>query len=166
MSCRPALKLLSSPTVKEQAVIGAFSYQPNDIVVHGDTSFMPKARRAWSSWVYLSETSKDQKPVISLSYWMNSLQNIDPAIPVIVTLNPERQPNPAKVFDRYTFEHPVFNVAALTAQSELATLQGENNTWYCGAYQRYGFHEDGLLSAYSVVQALGIKHPFGLPVNI
>lgn len=152
-----AINMLSDATAQEHAIIGAIKYQPNDMVLHSDLSFMPKAEKAWSSWVYQSETKKDNSGNVSLSYWMNNLQPLDTTTPVIVTLNPAREPEPSLVYDRYTFEHPVFDQKAIEAQSKIDDLQGQNNTWYCGAWQRYGFHEDGLLSAVKIVRKMGIE---------
>ena len=155
-----ALRLLESPTNDQQAVLGAFEYQKNSVITHGDTSFMPKRRGCWVSWVYLSEETRDKKPVLSLSYWMNNLQNLDPSFPVIVTLNPGRRPHENLIYDEHVFRHPVFNLAAIRAQGALGKIQGAQNLWFCGAWQRYGFHEDGLMSAVSVAQKLGVEIPW------
>lgn len=158
-ACHPdqAMKLLENPTKEEQKIIGDFTYQPNSIVVHSDESFMPRDKTSWASWIYLSEGRADEKPVVSLSYWMNNLQNFETERPLLVTLNPERQPDETLVHDRHNFSHPVFNVAAIKAQEKIEELNGQNNTWFCGAYQRYGFHEDGLWSAVRVAKALGVE---------
>lgn len=155
-----ALKLLENPTESEHSVLSAFTYQENKIVVHSDISFMPQRKACWSSWVYLSEEQADKQPCLSLSYWMNSLQDLDTDMPVIITLNPGRAPAPHLVHDRHVFDHPVFTLAALRAQSRIKDIQGAGNIWHCGAYQRYGFHEDGLLSAVLVAKALGVDTPW------
>lgn len=155
-----ALRLLDRPSAEEQSLLGAIAYQPNSMVLHSDTSFMPKCKGAWASWVYLSESRRDQNPRVSLSYWMNNLQPLPTSTPLIVTLNPARQPDPALVHDSYTFEHPVFDTAAVGAQPRFAAIQGQHNTWYCGAYHRYGFHEDGLMSGVAVAEALGAARPW------
>ncbi len=152
-----AMAMLSDPSSQEKEIIGAIKYQPNDMVLHSDLSFMPKAKKAWSSWVYQSEDKTDSSGNVSLSYWMNNLQPLNTTTPVIITLNPAREPDPALVYDRYNFEHPVFDQKAIEAQSKIDNIQGTNNTWYCGAWQRYGFHEDGLLSAVNVVRKMGIE---------
>ena len=130
------------------------------MVLHKDISFMPKRKKAWSSWVYLSETKNDNSESVSLSYWMNNLQPIDTDIPIIVTLNPSRMPDKELIFDEYDFHHPLFDEEAIISQSKLENLQGENNTYYCGAWSRYGFHEDGLLSARNVAEKLGVQIPW------
>lgn len=155
-----AMATLENPTPDQAEVIGAFSYQTNEIVVHADTSFMPKRKSCWASWVYISELERDNNPRVSLSYWMNNLQDLDHAFPVIVTLNPGRPPSPALTYDRHEFSHPVFDVRAIKAQEKIPNIQGRNNMWFCGAYQRYGFHEDGLLSAVNVARDMGAAIPW------
>lgn len=155
-----ALTMLDKPTNEEQSILGSIRYQPNEMVLHSDVSFMPTRLKSWSSWVYLSEQLQDKSASVSLSYWMNNLQPIHTDIPMIVTLNPGRDPDPALVYDRYRFEHPVFDRPAIEAQAKIPSLQGKNNTWYCGAWQRYGFHEDGLLSAVNVAEKMGISVPW------
>ena len=151
------MQIIDDLSDQEKDVIGNVQYQPNEMILHSDTSFMPKEKKAWSSWVYQSEEKSDQSGNVSLSYWMNNLQPLDTDTPVIVTLNPAREPDPTKIYDRYQFEHPVFDQKAIDAQSRIDALQGINNTWYCGAWQRYGFHEDGLLSAVNVAKKMGVS---------
>ena len=155
-----ALAILDNPLPLEKELIGAFRYQPNTAVLHRDTRFMPKRRKAWSSWVYLSEERQDKNPSVSLSYWMNNLQPLATNTPIIVTLNPGREPDPSLVHDRFTFEHPVFDQAAISAQSRLNEIQGTDRIWYCGAWHRYGFHEDGLWSAVNVAEQMGVPIPW------
>lgn len=155
-----ALALLQNPTEDEKSVLGAFGYQSNDIVVHSDASFMPKNRGAWASWVYLSEDMEDKKNALSLTYWMNNLQGLPQDMPVLVTLNPHRAPDPALVHDRHSFRHPVFTLAAIRAQARVADIQNKNRLSFCGAWQRYGFHEDGLMSAIAAAERLGCKPPW------
>ncbi len=155
-----ALKMLHDASVDEKYLLGNFKYQKNEIVVHSDESFMPNNKKCWASWVYKIDGKTDEAQQISLSYWMNRLQNLKINKPVIVTLNPTRQPDENKVHDRHVFEHPVFDMPAIDSQPILARIQGKQNTWFCGAYQRYGFHEDGLLSAVEVCRKLGAKVPW------
>ncbi len=155
-----ALNLLHQPTSREERIIGAIKYQPNTMVLHSDTRFMPKRKKAWASWVYLCDTRSDETPSISLSYWMNRLQPLETKTPLIVTLNPGREPDPDKVYNTYTFEHPVFDAGAIEAQHALREIQGKDRIWYCGAWQRYGFHEDGLRSGVEVATALGASVPW------
>ena len=118
---------------------------------------MPKNKAAWSSWVYLSDSKKDDSPNVSLSYWMNNLQPLATKTPIIVTLNPGREPEKGLIHDEATFEHPLFDEAAIRAQADIPKIQGRNRMWFCGAYQRYGFHEDGLGSAVAMTRLMGIE---------
>jgi uncharacterized protein len=155
-----ALKLIEQPSADEQAVLSNFNYQRNQIIVHSDESFMPRRKQCWSSWVYLSEEQQDNNHGVSLSYWMNNLQNLQTETPVIITLNPARRPKQALILDEHYFAHPIFDYGAITSQENIRNIQGKRNLWFCGAYQRYGFHEDGLLSAVNVAKALGVNIPW------
>ena len=155
-----ALKMLHNPNADEQRILSSFNYQNNRMVLHSDESFMPKNKGAWASWVYLSESQQDTNDCVSLSYWMNRLQPLNTKVPMIVTLNPGREPKKELVYDEYQFEHPLFDEAAIRAQGVIKTIQGQDKLWFCGAYQRYGFHEDGLGSAVRMVQAMGIEPPW------
>lgn len=154
-----ALQMLEN-TKSVEHVIGEFDYQDNHIIVHTDASFMPHEKKCWSSWVYLSEGREDKKNIVSLSYWMNNLQGIDSDHPIIVTLNPGRRPKEDLILDEYTFSHPIFDLKAIKAQEKIYDIQGKNGLWFCGAYQRYGFHEDGLLSAVNVAKKMGVDIPW------
>ena len=152
-----ALAMIAEPTREEARILAAFRYQPNRAILHSDQSFMPQHKKAWASWVYLSEHRRDQNPSVSLSYWMNNLQPLATQEPLIVTLNPGREPDSALVHNDYWFDHPLFDEAAIRAQSEITSIQGRDRFWFCGAYQRYGFHEDGLGSAVAMAQKMGIE---------
>ena len=155
-----ALAIISDASQQETQVLGNFQYQDNHIVVHSDKSFMPKTKKCWASWVYLSEARKDEKECVSLTYWMNNLQGIDAHHPVFVTLNPGRRPDEDTIMDEHHFSHPIFDYGAITAQPQIETIQGKDRLWFCGAYQRYGFHEDGLMSAVNIVKAMGGTIPW------
>ncbi len=148
-----SLAMLSDPTPAERQVLGAIRYQPNDVVLHSDTSVMPQRRAVWSSWVYAEDKAKSS-PRIDLTYWMNSLQPWLTADPMFVTLNTTRPIDPALVWDRVTLRHPVYDLAALAAQEHAVAMNGQNATWYCGAWMKNGFHEDGLSSAVDVVRGI------------
>lgn len=154
------IEILKNPTRKELEVVGGIDYQQNEMVLHSDVSFMQKRRHSWSSWVYLSESQSDESNTVSLSYWMNNLQNLRTEEPIIVTLNPGRQPDPKTIYDKHTFYHPVFNQKAIHAQQKLDDIQGMDRIWFAGAWQRYGFHEDGLLSAVNIAKKLGVHIPW------
>jgi len=154
-----SLKLLESPSKLEQDILGSINYQKNLMVLHSDVDFMPQRKNAWSSWVYLSNSNNSEKQV-SLSYWMNNLQRLDTSTPIIVTLNPATKPNKNLIYDVYEFEHPVFNQKAIDAQKNIFKIQGASRIWYCGAWQRYGFHEDGLLSAVNLAKKFDVDIPW------
>ena len=154
-----ALAALADPSADERAALGAFRYQRNLAVLHRDAGVMPRNRRCWASWVYHADGG-GAEPAISVTYWMNSLQGIDERYPLFVTLNPIRPIDDALVFDRHVFDHPVFDFAALEGRKRLEDLQGESNTWFCGAHLGHGFHEDGLVSAMAVAKALGVSAPW------
>jgi predicted NAD/FAD-binding protein len=150
------LSLLSDANGVERAALSAIRYQPNEAVLHADTSLMPKRRAAWASWVY-SEERGVRPDRIGVSYWMNSLQPIPLNDPMFVTLNPTRAIREDLIYDQVTFSHPVYDVAALAAQSTMRAINGQNRTWFCGAWMRNGFHEDGIASAVDVVEAMAAR---------
>ncbi len=139
-----ALSLLAQPTPQEQTLLGAIRYHPNRAVLHTDTSVMPKKKLAWAAWNY--ERAPDlgrESSRVCLHYWINRLQPLPFSQDVIVSLNPVSAIDPSKVLGEYDYAHPVFDLGAIQAQSQLATLQGQQNTWYAGTWMGYGFHEDG-----------------------
>ena len=147
------LKLLCDPTAAETAALGAVKYQPNQAILHSDTTMMPRSRKVWSSWSYV-EGAGGPGDKIDLTYWMNSLQPIPQDDPLFITLNSTRPINPALIHDVNTFHHPVFDVAALAAQDSIRAMNGARATWFCGAWMRNGFHEDGFASAVDVVEGM------------
>ncbi len=156
------LRMLSDVTAAERKALGAIGYQYNRVILHKDPQFMPKQTRCWASWVYHSDGAEDEA-AITVSYWMNRLQSIDPRYPLFVTLNPAREIPQEHIFDEHEFHHPVFDRAALVAQEQLKSMQGRNRTWFCGAYLGHGFHEDGLVSAINVAEQLGATVPWHTP---
>ena len=148
-----ALRLLDRPTPRERAALSAQRFQDNVMVLHRDTAQMPKRRAVWSSWVYTADTRRPQT-AIGVTYWMNRLQNIPERDPLFVTLNPSTPVREELIYDQTTFRHPVFDAGALAAQRQLREMQGENNTWFAGAWTRHGFHEDGIASAVRIARAL------------
>jgi predicted NAD/FAD-binding protein len=155
-----AIAMLENPSQDVRDVIGAFTYQQNKVIVHGDETFMPRNKKTWASWIYLSDQKNGADNCISLSYWMNNLQPLNTDKTILVTLNPGRRPKEHLIYDEHTFSHPVFDVPAIKAQLKIDDIQGKDGLWFCGAYQRYGFHEDGLLSAVNVATKMGIKIPW------
>ncbi|MFV1491109.1 FAD-dependent oxidoreductase [Phaeobacter sp. JH18-32] len=158
MACHSddSLRLLAQPTAAEQATLGVMRYQDNEMILHRDTDQMPRRRACWSSWVYKADT-RDNRAAIGVTYWMNRLQNIDENDPLFVSLNPVKDVRSDLIYDQKTFRHPVFDTAALRAQSRIADIQGQNNTWFAGAYLRHGFHEDGFASAVRVARGISAR---------
>ena len=149
-----ALAMIDAPTPAEKDVLSAVKYQPNKVVLHSDIRLMPRRRKTWSSWVYLTHQKDDKNEAVSLSYWMNNLQPLATKTPIIATLNPAQAPDPALTYDEHTFHHPLFDQAAIDAQAKIPEIQGADRLWFCGAWQRYGFHEDGLWSAVEMAKKL------------
>jgi predicted NAD/FAD-binding protein len=150
-----ALSLLAQPTPQEQALLGAIRYHPNKAVLHTDTSVMPKKKLAWAAWNYERATDLGlESSRVCLHYWINRLQPLPFSEDVVVSLNPVRAIDPSKVLGEYDYAHPVFDLGAIKAQSQLPRLQGQQNTWYAGAWMGYGFHEDGFKAGRDA--ALGI----------
>ncbi len=150
-----ALAMLDDSSRDERRLLGAIRYERNTAILHTDPSLMPKRRKAWASWNYISDGKDFGSNLVSLTYWMNLLQNIDERFPVFVTLNPHRSPKTDLFVESFEYDHPVFDSAALEAQKHLWQLQGINRTWFCGAYFGHGFHEDGLQSGLAVGEELG-----------
>ena len=149
-----ALAALSDASAQERAILSAVRYLPNQVYLHCDARLMPRRRRVWSSWNYLTDGQLSQDGTMTVSYWMNLLQNLDRDKLVFVTLNPPTPPAAEKTFGHFVYDHPQFDRAALHAQENLDTIQGMNGVWFCGAWTGYGFHEDGLQSALRVCAGL------------
>ncbi|MEH6525211.1 MAG: FAD-dependent oxidoreductase [Sneathiella sp.] len=151
-----ALSMISNPSQLQQKLLGSFPYERNLAVLHTDESLMPKRKRAWASWNYLNSRSEVQdKQQLSVTYWMNKLQNFISDKNFLVTLNPSQPLAPGSIIRSFPYEHPLFDSAAIAAQHMLWNLQGKNNLWFCGSYFGYGFHEDGIQSGLAVAEALG-----------
>ena len=157
-----ALKFLKNPTQKQTEILSSFTYQKNLAVLHKDYSVMPKAKKAWASWVYShnSLAKNSTKDNLSVSYWMNNLQNINQSYPLFVTLNPNIEINPKNIFAQFEYEHPIFDAKAVKAQARIDEIQGQDEIYFCGAYQSFGFHEDGISSALRVLNKMQIKAPW------
>lgn len=152
------LRLLSDATEAETAALSAIRYQPNQAILHADSSQMPKARRIWASWNY-AEPVGPRPEKIDLTYWMNSLQPIPKDDPLFVTLNPSRPIDEKLIHEVRTFHHPVYDRPALAAQATLRAMNGQSATWFCGAWMKNGFHEDGFASAADVAEAILARQP-------
>ena len=147
-------------SAQEQAVLGAVRYQRNRAVLHTDSALLPRNKGAWAAWNYMAGNGEPDTRPVSVSYWINRLQPLPFARPVIVSLNPCLEPRRDDVIAEFDYAHPVFDSAAIRAQARLRLLQGKRRTWYCGAWTGYGFHEDGLKSALAVANALGVHAPW------
>ena len=159
-----ALALIENPSPQECELLSAFRYSSNTAYLHSDTSLMPQRRNVWASWNYLDHGLKNDHDCLTVTYWMNRLQHIDPAYPLFVTLNPSRPPAPETQIAKEIYDHPTFDAKAMAAQKRLWSLQGCANIWFCGAYFGAGFHEDGLQSGLAVAEALGgVRRPWQAP---
>jgi len=151
-----ALTLLADPTAQEREVLGAIGYQRNEAVLHTDTSLMPKRRRAWAAWNYnIPRDAERLDGKVTLTYNMNILQSLDARREYCVTLNNTGAIDPDQVLGVFDYEHPVFTGRAVAAQSRHREINGARRTYYCGAYWRYGFHEDGVVSAVDALRHFG-----------
>jgi uncharacterized protein len=150
-----SLALLADASAAERAVLGAIGYQRNRAVLHTDVAVLPKRRKAWAAWNYeRAAHGASDDTAVCLHYLLNRLQPLPFKTPVVVSLNPVRPPRPEAVLAEFDYAHPVFDAAAIAAQRRVASLQGHRGTWFCGAWTRYGFHEDGLASGLAVVDGL------------
>ena len=151
-----ALSCLDSASDLEQTLLSPFAYESNLAILHTDTRYLPKRRRAWCSWNYVEMGGGPAAPV-SVSYWMNRLQNIDSDTQYVVTLNPEVPPEELTILRSQVYEHPVFTSQTWAAQQRLWSLQGQQRTWFCGSYFGAGFHEDAIQAGLAVAEQLGGK---------
>ncbi|MCA7024916.1 MULTISPECIES: FAD-dependent oxidoreductase [Stenotrophomonas] len=152
-----ALALLADASDNEQAILGAIGYQPNEVVLHTDASVLPRRRKAWAAWNAFVPGDGDAP--CTVSYCMNLLQGLDAPEPLVVTLNRSEAIDPARVLRRLVYQHPVYTPQSVAAQQRRAVIQGQNRTWFAGAYWGWGFHEDGMRSAVDVAAGLGVGWP-------
>jgi predicted NAD/FAD-binding protein len=160
-----ALALLEDAGGEERRLLGAFGYERNLAILHGDRALMPKRRAVWSSWNYLSERGDGGHDALCVTYWMNRLQGFLPRErDLFVTLNPIRPPREGSILRSVLYDHPIFGMEALAAQRQLWSLQGRRRTWFAGSYFGAGFHEDGAQSGLAVAEALGgMRRPWNVP---
>jgi hypothetical protein len=152
--------MLTDANAEEREILGSFGYQDNDAILHSDPALMPKRKAVWSAWNYLAEGEQGPNRKVAVTYWMNKLQNIAPKTPLFVSLNPLQAPREDLVHARFSYAHPVFDTAAMSAQRRIPSIQGRGGVWYCGSYCGWGFHEDGLRAGISVARALGVDTPW------
>ena len=156
-----SMELLDNPNKEETNILSKFKYSKNNAYLHSDESFMPEKKSTWSSWNFKGSATKDNS--FSLTYWMNLLQNLKSNKNYFVTINPISSPK--NIYDYTTFEHPIFNLETIEAQKKIHSIQGFKNTWYCGSYCGYGFHEDGIQSAAYISELLGVTLPWKRSAN-
>jgi predicted NAD/FAD-binding protein len=150
-----ALSMLRQASGEERSLLGAIRYQDNRAVLHTDASVLPANPKTWAAWNYERAASSERESSrVCLHYLLNRLQRIPFAQPVVVSLNPLQDIDPATIVGEYDYAHPVFDLGAIEAQKRLPLLQGQQHTWYAGAWTGYGFHEDGLKSGLQVGRAL------------
>ena len=153
-----ALTLLAAASVPEAQVLGAIRYHPNRAVLHTDSSVLPVNKKAWAAWNYerspRAGTTPAQSPQVCLHYLINKLQPVPFSQPVVVSLNPVSEIAPQHVLGEFDYAHPVFDLAAIQAQTRVPALQGKQHTYFCGAWMGYGFHEDGLKAGLGVAHSL------------
>ncbi len=156
-----ALAMLSDASPEERRLLEAFRYSRNRAILHRDPRLMPRRKRLWSSWNYLSEFPPHAATTSAVTYWMNKLQPLPVSAPLFVSLNPQEEPDAAKVLAEFDYAHPIFDPAAMRAQKELWRIQGTRSTWFCGAYCGSGFHEDGIQAGLAVAEMLGgVRRPW------
>ena len=146
------LKLIKNPTEKEKKILSNFKYKKNLAYLHCDDRLMPDRKITWSSWNSIIEKKDSDKSCVT--YWLNKLQNLKTKNNYFLTLNPIFEINEKKVFKKIEFTHPFYDLQTIDAQKHLSELQGINNSWFCGSYFGYGFHEDGLKSALDIVNKI------------
>ena len=151
------IKLIKNLDEQSTDILRKFKYQKNIVYLHSDSSLMPKNKKTWSSWNYISSKSEEKS---SLTYWMNLLQKINNSLNVFVSLNPYKAPAKSLTYKKITYEHPIFNTQTNEAQKKMTEIQGKNNIFYAGAWLRYGFHEDGIMSAVNISSLLNIEIPW------
>ena len=156
MACHSdqASRIVKSQSPAQRLVLNSVRYQTNIAVLHNDEALMPKRKAAWSSWNYLGEQQDGSDPSVSVTYWMNSLQNLNTRTNYFVTLNPVLEPEKNKVVQRIEYAHPVFDSDSESRLNALPLVQGENHLWVAGAWTGYGFHEDGMRSGVEVAHAI------------
>lgn len=165
-----ALNILDNPSAQERSILSAIPYQNNIAYVHTDANLLPKNKRAWAAWNYSSNSKNssgsDTASHVCVHYLINKLQPLPAHLkdhPIIVSLNPHKSPKPDLVHSVIQYSHPLFDANAIKSQKQLPSIQGLHNTWFCGAWTGYGFHEDGLRSgelvAADIIEALRVNTP-------
>ena len=162
LACHPeqSLQALSAASSEETTILSAIRYHHNRVILHTDSRFLPTRSRAWAAWNYRADGPSKDHQSVCVTYLINRLQPLPFKRPVMVTMNPGSMPSPQSTLGEFRYAHPIFDRAATAAQAALAQIQGVNRTWFCGAWTRYGFHEDGLMSALTIANQFGIRAPW------
>ncbi len=151
------IRLIQNLDKQSTDILSKFKYQKNTVYLHSDKNFMPKNKKTWSSWNYISSKKEDKS---SVTYWMNLLQKINTSLNVFVSLNPYIIPSKSLTYRKIIYEHPIFNSETNEAQSKMIEIQGKNNIFYVGAWLKYGFHEDGIASAVNISKSFKVDVPW------
>ncbi|MGM0585993.1 MAG: NAD(P)/FAD-dependent oxidoreductase, partial [Pseudomonadota bacterium] len=153
-----SLNLMQDADDQERALLSAFPYSQNRAVLHSDAALMPRRRRVWSSWNFLSEGARaDALRPAQVTYWMNRLQGLPRELPLFVSLNPQREIDETLIHGEFAYDHPLYSADSFAAQAEMDEIQGRGGVWHAGAWLGYGFHEDGLRSGLRAAAALGAR---------
>jgi predicted NAD/FAD-binding protein len=158
-----ALRLLADASEAEREVLGAIRYQRNDVVLHTDTNLLPRRRLAWAAWNYHRLDHESDR--VTVTYNMNILQRLQTRTPLLVTLNLAERIDPLQIIRRLSYEHPIHTPAAIAAQARQAEINGANRAYFCGAYWRFGFHEDGVVSALDALDHFRREHHAQRPLH-
>ena len=152
------LKIIDDDFLEEKSILKDFKFEKNVSILHSDYTFMPKNKSFWSSWNYFGKSKSEGS--LYMTYWMNNLQKLPTSENIFLSLNPPTLPKIDKIFGQYKYEHPILNNHTNKAQIKLSEIQGKNNLWFCGAWTKNGFHEDGILSALKISEKLGSNPPW------
>ena len=149
-----ALRLLSKPTAEQHQALSAWSYSLNEVVLHTDISFLAPNKRLWCSWNFLQDKNSQNEDPLTVTYYMNRLQQLSTDRHYMVTLNPRRSIHADRIIKKLTYTHPIYTKEAIESQSKLKLLNKKSNILFCGSYFGYGFHEDAVTSALNVVKEI------------
>lgn len=151
-----ALELLSDADASEKAALEPWTYQANQVILHNDINYMPPNKSLWASWNFIRKSGDTKASPVSVSYYMNRLQKLETETPYIVTLNPQTEINPEKIINQTVLTHPSYSFESMDSQKLLRAQNGNRNTWFCGSYFGYGFHEDAVHSSVAIAKAFDI----------
>ena len=150
--------LLQGLDADQQDILGRFQTSSNRVLLHSDPTLMPKRRKVWSSWNFLSNgMAADSERPAQVSYWMNRLQGIPQDREIFISLNPDTEPDEKLIHGEYSYDHPLYDAASFQGQKDIDLIQGRRGIWYAGAWLGWGFHEDGLTSGLRAAEALGAR---------